>query len=100
MPLIIKEKVKEWKRHITSQNGVSQQVLLGIASYSGVREGFVKQISPLEDFLEILIGAHDVHCESPKAKSIVQTLLTTVCFWEAHYGISLPLNVVGKCWLK
>lgn len=59
MPLLVRETIREWRRCVISQNSNFQQVSLHVTSYSKGREGFVKQVSLLEEFLELLVGAHD-----------------------------------------
>lgn len=101
----MREKTREWKRHVTSHNHISQQVILSIVNYSSRREGFVKEIFfflfLLGDFLELLRGTHIMRCESLEPENIVRTSLTMLsCFREAFYDIGLPLNVLGKCGVK
>ena len=38
-----KGKAREWKRHVTYHNHISQQVLLSVASYSRGREGLLNR---------------------------------------------------------
>ena len=81
----MREKTREWKRHVTSHNHISQQVILSIVNYSSRREGFVKEIFfslfLLGDFLELLRGTHNMRCESLEPENIVRTSLTMLsCF--------------------
>lgn len=56
IPFIMREKTREWKRHVTSHNHISQQVILSIVNYSSRREGFVKEIF-FSFFTRRLLGA-------------------------------------------
>jgi ABC-type cobalamin transport system permease subunit len=62
MPLIVRKKVREWNRLLYLIT--SQQVLLSDRRYSEEEKGFVKQISLLENFLVLLMGASNVYYES------------------------------------